>query len=80
MQKEHAICESYLNASGLGDILGVRAATICRWARQGHIPKIVLPNGRFVFDKKEVLDVLKRTDVGGVVSQRITQPEGQPHA
>lgn len=80
MTNDHGIHDTYLNASGLGDMLGVRAATICRWARQGHIPKITLPNGRFVFDKNEVLDALKQTDVDSVVSQRATQPEDQSHA
>lgn len=75
MVNTHSKHDTYLNASSLGDILGVRAATVCRWARQGHIPKLVLPNRRFLFDKTAVLDALKQTDVDGAVSQRITQPE-----
>jgi len=48
-------------ASDLGDLLGVRAATIRRWAKAGKIPVIQLPNGRMVFDLWEVTHALKHS-------------------
>ena len=54
----------YLNAGEIGDVLGVRATTICRVAKQGHIPKLILPNGRFLFDPDAVIDALRKTNGG----------------
>ncbi len=52
----------FLNASEMGDLLGVRAANVRRWARLGQIPKLILPGGRFVFDPEAVIDVLRKQE------------------
>ena len=50
----------FINADDMGDILGVRAANVRRWARDGLIPKLVLPGGRFAFDPKAVIAALHK--------------------
>jgi len=52
----------FLNASEMGDLLGVRAANVRRWARLGQIPKLVLPGGRFVFDPEAVIATLRKLE------------------
>ena len=46
MKKE----KQFLDASDTGDALCVGASQILRWAKQGKIPHIKLPSGRFRFD------------------------------
>ncbi len=43
----------------MGDLLGVKATSVRRWARLDQIPKLVLPSGRFVFDLKAVIAALR---------------------
>ncbi len=50
----------FVNAAEMGDRLGVRSCSIRRWARQGLIPALVLPNGRLVFDPDAVVAALRR--------------------
>ena len=51
-----------VNAYELAEILRVRAATVRRWAREGSIPKLVLPGGRFVFEPTAVMDALRSSE------------------
>ena len=50
----------FVSAGDLADIFDVTAARIRRWARDGRIPCLFLPDGRPVFDPGEVIDALKR--------------------
>jgi len=52
----------FINAGEIGDLLGVKAEHVRRWARQGKIPKLILPNGKFVFDPNAVIDELKSSN------------------
>lgn len=52
--------KKFLNSGELGDILGVTRNTVNRWSRVGKIPRIVLPNGRSVYDVDAVLATLKK--------------------
>lgn len=49
----------FVSAGELGYLLGVRAATVRQWAKAGKIPKLILPNKRFVFDPKAVMAALQ---------------------
>ena len=49
----------FVSAAEMGDRLGVRSGTVRRWARLGLVPKLVLPNGRFVFDPRAVVAALQ---------------------
>jgi len=49
----------FVSAVGLADLLGVKTRHVRLWARKGKIPKLVLPNGRFVFDSREVIEFLR---------------------
>ena len=49
-----------VDAGEIGDLLGVRAETIRRWAKKDKIPKIVLPNGRSVFEPPAVISALRQ--------------------
>jgi predicted site-specific integrase-resolvase len=51
--------QKLINAGSLGDLLNLRSTVILRWAKQGDIPSIRLPNGRYMFDENEVLSALK---------------------
>lgn len=47
-----------VNLSKLSDILGAKETEVYRWARQGTIPAIRLPNKSFIFDLERVEAVL----------------------
>ena len=49
----------FVDAGAMGDLLGVKAKYVRIWARQNKIPKLVLPNGRFVFNPNAVIEALK---------------------
>ncbi|MFH1613849.1 MAG: hypothetical protein ABIG61_02030 [Planctomycetota bacterium] len=49
----------FVDAGAMGDLLGVKAKYIRIWARQDKIPKLVLPNGRFVFEPNAVIEALR---------------------
>ena len=51
--------ERFLTASELGDVLRVSAETVRHWTRDGLIPSLRLPGGRFVFDSQAVLKALR---------------------
>jgi len=55
----------FVNSIELGDMLGVKAKQVRKWARQGDIPKLVLPSGRFVFDPREVVEKMKASNQAG---------------
>ena len=42
--------KTFVKAGAIGDIFDVDASIIRRWAREGKIPAVKLPNGRFVFN------------------------------
>ena len=50
----------FVTPAEMGDLIGAGAASIRRWARQGLIPKLVLPSGRFVFDPEAVIAALRK--------------------
>jgi predicted site-specific integrase-resolvase len=52
----------FMSAAEMGYLLGVKGAIVRQWARLGKIPKLTLPNGRFVFDPKAVIEALKKTE------------------
>ena len=52
----------FISAGELGDILGVTANTIRQWAKDGKIPALALPSGRFLFDVKEVTTTLSQNN------------------
>ena len=60
--KNYITSPRFVNASEMGDLLGVRAVIVRRWARLGHIPKLVLPNARFVFDPEAVIAALRKQE------------------
>ena len=55
----------FVNATEMAGQLGVKASAVRRWARRGDIPKLVLPNGRFVFDPAAVVASLRAHQAGG---------------
>ena len=55
----------FVTATEMAGRLGVRAASVRRWARRGEIPKLVLPSGRFVFDPVAVIASLRAGQGGG---------------
>lgn len=55
-----ATTSRFVDAAEMGDRLAVRSSSVRRWARQGLIPALVLPNGRFVFDPNAVVAALGR--------------------
>ncbi|HEW78609.1 MAG TPA: excisionase [Phycisphaerales bacterium] len=61
--KDDSQKSQYVNAATIGDLFGVNSSTIRRWARDGQIPKVILPSGRFVFNPKAVLLALKKRGV-----------------
>lgn len=65
--------EHLLKPAELGDVLRVSRKAVCRWAREGQIPRIALPDGRFVFDLAAVLATLsgETPPPGGVPSRRV---------
>ncbi len=50
----------FISAAAMADRLGVRASAVRRWAWRGLIPKLVLPNGRLVFDPARVIAELEQ--------------------
>ena len=52
----------FVDAGTMGDILGVMASQVRRWARRDKIPKLILPNGRFVFNPDAVIESLKANE------------------
>ena len=62
--KNEIATPQFINAAEMGDILGVRPANVRRWARDGLIPKLVLPGGRFAFDPKAVIAALHKQQGG----------------
>jgi predicted site-specific integrase-resolvase len=55
----------FVTATEMAERLGVRASAVRRWARRGAIPKLVLPNGRFVFDPAAVIAAMQSRQNGG---------------
>ncbi len=51
-----------LNAGQIGDLLGVLSSTINRWARDGKIPSVILPNNRRMFELQKVVAALKKSN------------------
>jgi predicted site-specific integrase-resolvase len=49
----------FVSAKDMADLLGVKARNVRRWARDGRIPKLVLPSGRFVFNPEAVVRALQ---------------------
>jgi predicted site-specific integrase-resolvase len=43
----------------MANMLGVKTRQVTRWAREGRIPKLSLPSGRFVFDPEVVVKTLR---------------------
>jgi len=59
-----------VDAGTVGDAIGVRAATIRQWAREGRIPALQLSARIMRFDLAEVLATLKReTAIGRGAAQ-----------
>jgi len=54
----------FVSAAELAERLGVKASAVRRWARRGDIPRLVLPNGRFVFDPDAVIVALRSNQDG----------------
>jgi predicted site-specific integrase-resolvase len=53
---------NFVSAAEIGCLLGVRGTVVRKWAKQGKIPKLTLPNGGFVFDSKAVIEALKNIE------------------
>lgn len=49
----------FVNAGMMAELLSVKTRQIRRWAREGKIPKLTLPGGRFVFDPKAVIEEMR---------------------
>ena len=64
IMKNKIASPQFVNAAEMGDILGVRAISVRRWAHEGLIPKLDLPSGRFVFDPKAVIAALRKQQKG----------------
>jgi predicted site-specific integrase-resolvase len=60
---------TFLNASDMGDILQVNSASLRAWARQGKIPAMKLPNGRFRFNPSAVQRALDELAANGELSK-----------
>jgi predicted site-specific integrase-resolvase len=54
---------NFVRTNVIAGLLGVKVRNVRQWARQGKIPKLVLPSGRFVFDPQAVVEAL-RTQTG----------------
>ena len=48
----------YVSPGEMADMIGVKSRQLIRWAREKYIPKLVLPNGRFVFNPDAVIEAL----------------------
>lgn len=51
---------NFVRTNIMAGLLGVKVRNVRQWARQGRIPKLVLPSGRFVFDPQAVVEALRR--------------------
>jgi excisionase family DNA binding protein len=59
MQNENeSLPRGCLKTSELAERLGVGTGTIRRWVRQGLLPALHLPNGRFAFDPDATAAIL----------------------
>ena len=63
-------CQAVVDATELGRILGYSSETVRAWARRGKIPKLVLPNGRFMFEPEAVIGAMRDTGVAGSEGQK----------
>lgn len=52
--------QQLVDAATVGDAIGVRAATVREWAKEGRIPALRLSPRTIRFDLAEVLATLKR--------------------
>lgn len=59
MKSRIAAKQQYLEASDICDIIGVMPKQIISWAKDGKIPHLKLPNGRFRFKLDDVIKSLK---------------------
>jgi len=52
----------FVDAAAMADMLDVKAKSVRIWAKQGKIPKIILPNGRFAFNPQAVFETLSKQE------------------
>jgi excisionase family DNA binding protein len=52
---------SLLTTSEAADMLGVHRSTIVRWANEGRIKAVSLPNGRYKFHRADIEEILAGT-------------------
>jgi predicted site-specific integrase-resolvase len=64
MDKTNTI--KFVRPDEMADLIGVKSKQMVRWARLNYIPKLVLPNGRFVFNPEAVIQALR------IQSERMT--------
>lgn len=64
----------YIKSGDIGAMLKVRGAIIRRWAREGKIPSVKLPNGRFLFDPKAVQNALAQGKVSRLSGFNVPVP------
>lgn len=47
----------------VAEAFGVSRQTVVRWAKEGVLPKIVLPSGRFRFRREDVEALIKLGEI-----------------
>jgi len=55
----------FVTAELMAETLGVKTASVRRWARRGSIPKLILPGGRYAFDPVAVITALRKGSASG---------------